>query len=587
MSDSLTSAPVLSTPDEQILEHAVEPPARPQRSDEELNLIYDIERTLDEIKQGQWKRIALQFPDTMLHDAPRVFQLLSRGLRDVSTRQSTSIVARDPSASEKASEGGHDGIQNVAHRLQDSLHVGETTKEQGQVQEQKVEDAYEEPQLFILADTSYGTCCVDEIAAEHVSADVVVHYGRSCLSPSARLPVIYVFTHMPLDLNQVMSAFATTYPDKNAAVIVAADVTYSSHVHTFVRKLADEGYTNIFETEIIHRPSSPIPNRTVPVSVEQCPDTLRDWKVFHISEPPSALLLTLSSRVSSIHICPTEGDAYKSLEASTALSLSRRYGLITKLTTASVFGILINTLSVKNYLHIVEHVKAQIAAAGKKCYMFVVGKLNPAKVANFSEIDGWVVIGCWESSMIDNREFWKPIITPFELELVLQGDSRVWTGEWKSDYQALLDTTKSAQVSQTDDEENAKTGTVSEDQRGDEASEEESEPPEFDFATGRLISVSKARPMRRGPAGNSGATSTSTSKANSSSNAMTRRAGTEVATIKGVVSPGAEFLSKRTWRGLGSDFEIRYEDEEEAATVVEGRKGIASRYTVGDDAERR
>jgi diphthamide biosynthesis protein 2 len=36
--------------------------------------------------------------------------------------------------------------------------------------------------IFILADTSYGACCVDEVAAEHVDADLIVHYGRSCMS---------------------------------------------------------------------------------------------------------------------------------------------------------------------------------------------------------------------------------------------------------------------------------------------------------------------------------------------------------------------------------------------------------------------
>ncbi len=50
------------------------------------------------------------------------------------------------------------------------------------------------PEFYILADTSYGGCCVDEVAAKHVDADLVVHYGHACLSATARLPVIYVFT---------------------------------------------------------------------------------------------------------------------------------------------------------------------------------------------------------------------------------------------------------------------------------------------------------------------------------------------------------------------------------------------------------
>lgn len=60
--------------------------------------------------------------------------------------------------------------------------------------------------------------------------------------------------------------------------------------------------------------------------------------------------------------------------------------------------------------------------------------------------------------------------------------------------------------------------------------------------------------------------------------------------IGGTISPGAEFLrSQRTWKGLGSDFDIQYEEEEDAkdsTLVVEGRKGIARGYTVGETIER-
>lgn len=85
-----------------------------------INELYEIDRTVTRIAEGGFKRIALQFPDEFLADA--------------------AAVAREL----------------VARTGQD---------------------------IFILADTSYGSCCVDEVAAEHVNADLIVHYGRSCLSP--------------------------------------------------------------------------------------------------------------------------------------------------------------------------------------------------------------------------------------------------------------------------------------------------------------------------------------------------------------------------------------------------------------------
>lgn len=562
MTVEMEAAPVLSTPDNRILE-ATEPVApknaNQSLSDEELSITYDIDRTLKEIRQARYKRIALQFPDEMLPDAPRVFQLLSRGLDK-------------PAVTSKSTNAHHNGTSDGS----------DTDKLTESVTHLNVEDASDTPpRLYILGDTSYGTCCVDEVAAEHVNADVVVHYGRSCLSPTARLPVIYVFTHKSLPLEPLVRAFKATYPDQSAKVILAADVTYSDHIPEVHTRLVGEGYTNLFATELVHDPSSAIPNRTVPDSVRDNPESLSEWQLFHISDPPTALLLTLASRVGSIHIYPTDNPSNedaKPLPASTAPTLRRRYAILTSLSTVPIFGILINTLSVKNYLHIVDHVKEKIAAAGKKSYMFVVGKLNAAKVANFSEIGGWVVIGCWESSLVDSKDFWKPVITPFELELALQGDAeRVWTGAWQSDFQTILDHSANA-PEETDNKTSTSNGATEVDE--DDMSEEESAPPEFDLRTGRYVSHSRPMldPTPRVSKGDS-----------PGRQSLIKRSKGDLAMVGGTISPAAEFLrSQRTWKGLGSDFDMGDEEDEsrDSTLVVEGRKGIARGYTVGESTNK-
>jgi diphthamide biosynthesis enzyme Dph1/Dph2-like protein len=35
---------------------------------------------------------------------------------------------------------------------------------------------------FVLGDTSYGECCVDEVNAQHLNADIIVHFGETCCS---------------------------------------------------------------------------------------------------------------------------------------------------------------------------------------------------------------------------------------------------------------------------------------------------------------------------------------------------------------------------------------------------------------------
>ncbi|SLM35502.1 Diphthamide synthesis, DPH1/DPH2 [Lasallia pustulata] len=554
----LAAPPVLSTPETHIFEDPtpVTGIPMPQRSDEEIYLTYEIKRTVTEIREGKWRRVALQFPDEMLPDAPRVYEALHRGFKEM--------------------RAGNGRIWEASNGAPVEISIYPA--------------ALQEERLFILADTSYGSCCVDEIAAEHVDADVVVHYGRACLSPTARLPVIHIFTFQPLGMDRLLHAFEEVYPDKEEKVILMADVTYSCHVPLVLEALVEHGYSNVYATHVVHNPSSPLPNRTVPDSVKEDTTLLMEWQLFHISDPSKSLLLTLSSRVSAIHIYLTSNTSSftkpKALVAATGLSLRRRYALLTSLSTVSIFGILINTLSVKNYLHIVERVKAQISAAGKKSYTFVVGKVNAAKVANFSEVGGWVVIGCWESSLVESKDFWKPVITPFELELALTEDGkRVWTGEWKSDFQGILDDPSRPSTSGAED--NAPRQGSWHDGAADPESEPESAPPEFDLRTGRYVSHS--RPMLDPKIQASGGTSSGHGIQITQSSLIKRSKG-DLAIIGGEVSPGAEYLkSKRTWKGLGSDFIIAYDESGTAmgASIEEGRNGIARGYTSSEASSRR
>ena len=437
--------------------------------------------------------------------------------------------------------------------------------------------------LTILADTSYGACCVDEVAAEHVDAQVVVHYGRSCLSPTTRLPVIHVFTSKPIDLDTAITSFKKTHPLMDENVILMADVPYSHHVSKLYGQLVADGYRNLFPTEVKRDPSSLIPNRTMP-SIDD-DQKLTDWSVFHISTPPTSLLLILSSRVKSIHILSTENSPAGPLqEASASATLRRRYALVTRLPAIPVLGILINTLSVSNYMAALQHCQKLISQAGKKSYTFVVGKVNPAKLANFAEIGAWVVIGCWESSLIESKEFLAPLVTPFELEVGLMGDqARQWSGEWISNFQDVVERAR-----EHDDNTNG-TKEDSGERRWDEE-ESDDEPPDFDLRTGRYVSRSRPMGWRRVNEQQSLNLNGETAPVAPPSSALVQRAKGDLATINGTISPAAEFLkSKRTWQGLGSDYEVLYERDEygriRGAGMEEGRQGIARGYEVGDAGE--
>ena len=111
--------------------------------------------------------------------------------------------------------------------------------------------------------------------------------------------------------------------------------------------------------------------------------------------------------------------------------------MIEKAKDAQIVGILVGTLGVADYLSVIDQLKDVVKKAGKKTYTFVVGKLNVAKLANFMEVDVYVLVACPENTLIDSGEFYHPVVTPYEMEMACN-PARQWTGEYVTDFRQLL-----------------------------------------------------------------------------------------------------------------------------------------------------
>lgn len=123
-----------------------------------------------------------------------------------------------------------------------------------------------------------------------------------------------------------------------------------------------------------------------------------------------------------------------------ARALKRRYYLMMKAKDAERIGIVVATTAVAGYSAMVQRLKRVIRTAGKRPYVFYVGKINPAKLANFAEMDTLVLVASPETcAAVDVAEYWKPLITPMECEMALV-KGRTWTGHYDFDFRPLLAT---------------------------------------------------------------------------------------------------------------------------------------------------
>ncbi|KAK7201353.1 putative diphthamide synthesis protein [Novymonas esmeraldas] len=114
---------------------------------------------------GPFMRVALQFPDELLGDAVAVVHSLGELVAD--DARYIAAMERKLAAPAEASQVRPASLDNP-HRPTAAM------------------------RLFVLADNTFGSCCPDEITAQHYTADCIVHFGDACMSRSTRLPVYYV-----------------------------------------------------------------------------------------------------------------------------------------------------------------------------------------------------------------------------------------------------------------------------------------------------------------------------------------------------------------------------------------------------------
>ncbi|XP_061191855.1 2-(3-amino-3-carboxypropyl)histidine synthase subunit 2-like [Saccostrea echinata] len=465
----------------------------------EIEDVYEIPRCARWITSNSYERVALQFPDKIMRDAAR-----------------------------------------VAERLEE-----ETKKK-----------------IAILGDTSYGSCCVDEVAAEHFSANSIIHFGQACLSPTNRLPVLYVFGHQEIDVTDCIEKFCSLYSaEDNVVLIYDTEYAYvaesiSSQLTPYFKNLtasqldlSNTGLESFCSENTSSSQENNDLNSSASVSTDSQVSVFRKCgrlfpnlseqefnesrKIFYIGEES----LTLSNLMMTFNKCtfccynPSLKEIVKENVRSNK-ALMKRFHMVERAKDASIVGIVVGTLGVVNYLNIINRLKDMIKRAGKKSYTFVVGKLNVPKLANFMEIDVFVLVACPENSLLDSSEFYKPVVTPFEMELACNSNLE-WDGNYVTSFADLLPGGSSYRELIIPDEEVA----------------------DVSLVTGKMrnIGVSKDPPETM-------------------SSVVLRSQALGVSTIK--ADSAGEYLSNRSWRGLDQQL-----GQTPVTDAVEGLFGIAANYT--------
>ena len=495
------------------------------------------------------------------------------------------------------------------------------------------------PLLFIVGDTAFSPCCVDEVAAAHYAADAVVHFGATCLSPTARLPSFHVLAPpgprwQHLDAEACGAAIA--------AHVIAAEVAGQHAVLAWDAEAAGSlravlaGVARALGGACTPPPAaedcskgglvawaSPHPRLLVPgaqrcfggaaavaapcatvepafarvcglhLALDGLPPELcaaLRCEASGVAEPAPLRMLYLGAQQARVRallaawgtcsggvwrVDPSGGVAgggansgggavtfpLERLDGGPhARLLASRYRLVGLVKGAGAVGLVAGTLALEGRGELLDALRAALLRAGKAVHTLLVGKVTPAKLANFHGFcDVFVLVACPEASLLDGEEAAAhavPVATPHEAlvaleELAIEAEAEkaeeavgeppsaapsrlAWDGALHLAFHALLGRLEGSRVA---------AGT----------------------ARARLAAEAEAA-----AAAEKGAAP--------GTRALVTRLGGELFVHSGAVSDASQRLLRREWRGLAYDAPLGADGGAASTAIVAGRAGTASRY---------
>lgn len=232
-----------------------------------------------------------------------------------------------------------------------------------------------------------------------------------------RIPCYYVVPERTLDINKCAEMFTLKY-SKDDSVFVVSSPLYRNCAMDVARILRYAGYDKI--TNVPVQAGLILPSRNE-CSGYFAHNLEPDSKIYYIGPDSDHLFnISITNALSQIDWFDPDTSTSSAVSCISSKALQRRYFQLESAKDAKIFGIVIGTLGNPSDLNVLKYIKDIIKRNNRKSYTIAVGKPNPQKLGNFLEVDCFVLLACPECSFLEPRDYYRPIITVYELVVALE-----------------------------------------------------------------------------------------------------------------------------------------------------------------------
>uniref|UniRef100_A0A182XC23 2-(3-amino-3-carboxypropyl)histidine synthase subunit 1 n=1 Tax=Anopheles quadriannulatus TaxID=34691 RepID=A0A182XC23_ANOQN len=291
-------------------------------------------------------------------------------------------------------------------------------------------ERFTEADTVIMGDVTYGACCVDDFTAKALGADLLVHYGHSCLIPidqTTGIKVLYVFVDIKIDTLHFVESVKRNFPRDRPLAFVST-IQFVATLHAAAKELREAaGYDVLIPQS---KPLSPgeilgctAPRLQAGGGTEQSSAAAAPRTLIYLGDGRFHLEAAMIANpgLEAYKYDPYEKKFTRELYDHEAMRRNRKRA-IDEARDARRFGLILGTLGRQGSTKVLEHLERRLKHHGRDAVIILLSEIFPTKLARMEHIDAFVQVACPRLSIDWGTAFPKPLLTPYELSVAL-GDA--------------------------------------------------------------------------------------------------------------------------------------------------------------------
>ena len=249
------------------------------------------------------------------------------------------------------------------------------------------------------------------------SVDLIVHYGHTPLPLKYEVPTLFIEAFSKIDIKKSLKKSLDELKNYSRVGLV----TTTQHLHLLAEikdYLEDNG-----KEVILGSSASTRKGQVLGCNFSSIKELDVEIILFIGSGNFHPLGIKLFSNTPVLAIDPYNNEIRKMDEYADRI-LRIRFARITKARTAKKWGIIVSSKEGQYRMARAKELKKTLEERGMEAYIILADNINPDILLPYLELEAFVVSACPRIAIDDSQMYKKPLLTPQELEIVL--DKRQW-----------------------------------------------------------------------------------------------------------------------------------------------------------------